>query len=58
MKDLMIEKATRRDAIVGAATGLLAGAAGPAGSAQAQQTPAMPGFADQGAIRRRPLWRR
>ncbi len=45
----MVEKATRRDAILGAATGLLAGAAGPVGSAQAQQTRAMPGFADQGA---------
>ena len=38
----MVEKATRRDAMVGAATGLLAASAGPVRSAQAQQKIAAP----------------
>ena len=38
----MVEKATRRDAMVGAATGLLAVSAGPVRSAQAQQEIAAP----------------
>ena len=38
----MVEKATRRDAMVGATTGLLAASAGPVRSAQAQQKIAAP----------------
>jgi hypothetical protein len=38
----MIEKATRRDAMFGAGAGLVAAAAGPTRSAQAQQKVAMP----------------
>jgi hypothetical protein len=43
----MTENATRRDALLGAGAGLLAGAAGPVRSAQAQQKTAMPAPAGQ-----------
>jgi hypothetical protein len=43
----MVEKATRRDALVGAGAGLLAGAVGPVRSAQAQQKIAIPGLTGQ-----------
>ena len=42
----MIERATRRDAMLGAGAGLLAGAGGTR-SAQAQQKIAMPGLTSQ-----------
>ena len=41
----MVEKATRRDAVLGAGAGLVATAVGPVRSAQAQQKIAMPGVA-------------
>ena len=43
----MTEKTTRRDALLGAGAGLLAGAAGPMRSAQDQQKIAMPAPAEQ-----------
>src|SRR5580693_5728233 len=43
----MTEKATRRDTLLGAGAGLLAGAVGPVRSAQAQQKTAMPAPAGQ-----------
>ncbi|HEY6521824.1 MAG TPA: DUF1254 domain-containing protein [Roseiarcus sp.] len=45
----MMDKATRRDAVIGAGAGLLAAAAGPARSALAEQKIATPGPASQAA---------